>query len=337
MRHDVASDWLQGEEALPILDEASVAVARQATRDRAAAHGLSAVGAERLALVVSELAHNQLAHARRGWIALRPIARGGVPGVEVVAADSGPGIADPAGALRGGHSTAGTLGVGLSGVRRTAAEMDLDVRRGEGTCVTARVFDAPVPRRREVGVYGRPHPDERTSGDGALFVRRDDALVLGVCDGLGHGEPARDAARAATSALRRHAALSPGEQLAACDRALGGTRGAVMTILHVDDREGRIDAASAGNVTTILAHHRSERRLGGLSTTLGGARPARFATERTAIDPRDVIVVFTDGLSSRSTLADDRDLWFQHPAAVAQRLVERFARATDDVLVAVVR
>src|SRR6185503_17311143 len=102
---------------------------------------------ESLAAAASELAHNQLAHAMRGHIALRAVDRAGVPGLEVIAADAGPGIADPARALRGEPRRAGSLGVGLSAAQRLSHEMDLDVRGGEGTCVRLRRFAAPVARR----------------------------------------------------------------------------------------------------------------------------------------------------------------------------------------------
>ena len=45
-----------------------------------------------------------------------------------------------------------------------ADEVDIDVRLGEGTCVWARKFASPVPKAREVAIFGRPCEGEAVSG-----------------------------------------------------------------------------------------------------------------------------------------------------------------------------
>jgi hypothetical protein len=67
-----------------------------------------------------------------------------------------------------------------------------------------------------------------------------------------------------------------------------------------------------------------------------GARPPRIAREAHRLDERDVLVLFTDGIRSRFVLEDDLDLVREHPIVIAQRVVERFSREDDDVLVMVV-
>jgi hypothetical protein len=47
-------------------------------------------------------------------------------------------------------------------------------------------------------------------------------------------------------------------------------------------------------------------------------------------------VLFSDGVRSRVDLAGELDLLREHPVVVAQRVVERFGRPDDDVLVLVV-
>jgi anti-sigma regulatory factor (Ser/Thr protein kinase) len=114
--------WLEGIEAAFTLDEGSVAEARERVRVVGRAQGLPEVEVERMAIVVSELARNQLVHARQGAVAVLPVARRGVPGVEVIAADRGRGIADPVAALRGKSMAGGSLGVGMAGVVSLADE-----------------------------------------------------------------------------------------------------------------------------------------------------------------------------------------------------------------------
>jgi serine/threonine-protein kinase RsbT len=60
----------------------------------------------------------------------------GREGIEVVASDQGPGIADIERALQDGYTTGGGLGLGLPGARRLVDEFDIQSGPTEGTTVT---------------------------------------------------------------------------------------------------------------------------------------------------------------------------------------------------------
>jgi serine/threonine-protein kinase RsbT len=103
----------------------------------ALAQGLSEVDSHRVALVVSELATNQVKYARgRGEVILRRCERGREC-IEIEALDQGPGIADVEWALAEHTSTGGSLGLGLPGVKRLMDELHIDTSPG-GTRVTVR-------------------------------------------------------------------------------------------------------------------------------------------------------------------------------------------------------
>jgi anti-sigma regulatory factor (Ser/Thr protein kinase) len=333
---DVVGTWIGEDSGIPAIDGASVALVRERVRAEAARVGLAAVPAAALVNVASELAHNQVAHARGGRILVREARRGEQRGLEIVAADSGPGIADVARALEGRPSERGSLGVGLAAVFELADEVDVDVRIHEGTCVWARKFEGTAPERRpRIGIYGRPFPHEMYSGDDASFVRQDDRLVLGVVDGLGHGEPARQASVLAARLLLSQPDTSPGSLLSACDRRLAGTRGAVMTAAVVDTG-GKATVAGVGNVGARIYGPGHVWRFGGSSFFLGSATGAgRVTVEEERIERRDVLVLFSDGIRSSMDLSRELDLLREHPVVVAQRIVERFGRADDDVMVMV--
>lgn len=166
--------------------------------------GLAQEATEVVAAAATELVRNQLVHARDGRFGVRAIERRGVPGLELIAADRGPGLAEPGRAFDAMISTSGGLGSGLASVRRFMDELDVDVRLGEGTCIWARKFAGQVAYRSEVAILGRPCEGERESGDDAAFLRQADALTIGVIDGLGHGILAREVAAPACSVLRSH-------------------------------------------------------------------------------------------------------------------------------------
>ncbi len=332
--------WLEGLEPSSTVDEASVVVFGGEVRGAAAALSLPAAVMGSLVNIASELGHNQLAHAKSGRMAVQRIARAGVPGLEIVAADAGDGISDPRAALQGGprlpQPGRGGLGVGLAAVLELADEVDFDVRLGEGMCIRARRFADAVPRRRQIGIYGRPYPGERVSGDFAAFVRKDESLLLAVADGLGHGPEAREASGRAVEALLVGGHPRIDAALEACHGALAGTRGAVMTAALLEETGGQFEVASAGNVGLHLYGPQGSRRILGPPLVLGGAGNARRPSyEVLPLGPRDALILFSDGLTPGFDLESDIGLFREHPIVAAHELAQRFARANDDVLVLV--
>ena len=89
---------------------------------------------------VSELARNILKYAGRGEIRLRRVGHAHRPGIEVVANDRGPGIECIERALEDHYSSSGTLGLGLSGVKRMMNEFAIESTPGEGTRVRATLW-----------------------------------------------------------------------------------------------------------------------------------------------------------------------------------------------------
>src|SRR5262249_19576394 len=119
--------WLGSDtESIPIYDEASVSSARQRVRQAGQRANLTTEAVETTALIASELTPNQLAHAKQGYFAVRAVQRGAVKGLEVVAADIGPGIQTPSLAVKDKISTSGSLGAGLAAVCRLADEVEFD-------------------------------------------------------------------------------------------------------------------------------------------------------------------------------------------------------------------
>lgn len=323
-----------------VLDEASLSVMRDLVRSVAERDDVPSEVAARAAIVVSELGRNHLRHAVGGRIAVSSITRGEHRGIEIVAADAGPGIVDIASGIDAPARAEGSLGVGVGSVFRLSSEVDVDVRRGEGTCVVARLFDRETPRRREVGVYGRPLGGERVSGDHAGFRRELDALVLAVCDGLGHGPSARDASDAAMSVFHELASENATRVFEQCRVRLADERGVVMSITRIDEALSTMTTSTIGNIDVQVCAPRSSRRFGSVSGVLGGrpfAASTRVPVESAALEKQDVVVLATDGISSKLSIEQDFTLLRMHPIVLAQRIVERFERTNDDALVLVSR
>ena len=126
--------------------------------------------ADQLALAVTEAASNLYKHARQGSLLLCVNRDADAPGIELVTIDSGPGLPDVSAAMRDGHSTAGTLGIGLGAIRRLADFSDLYSRPGHGTALIARFWPAPGPlrhplRRPDQAHHRRNRMRRRLRGD----------------------------------------------------------------------------------------------------------------------------------------------------------------------------
>ena len=324
--------WLADLDTIPIHDEASISLVRDWVRKEGAAAGLSEVETGALVNVASELAHNQLAHATGGCVAVRQLE--GRKGVEVIAGDAGQGIADPRAALRGAGSTEGkSLGVGLSAVCELADEVDIDVRLREGTCVRARKLAAPFARERCVGIFGRPIEGERVSGDDATFLREGGELLVALCDGLGHGPEAREASSRAVAVIAPSVSLS--ELFSRANLALVRTRGAVMSAASID-KAGTVDVALLGNVEAYVCGRSSTRRHVGNAAVLGKHPPKGPLVARDTLASAELLVLFSDGLSTRLSLEREDALLHEHPIVVAQALMTRYGTTRDDATVVVV-
>jgi len=128
---------LAADTQIPITCDRDVVTARQQGRAVALHAGFSGSEATLIATAISELARNIVAYASQGSITLKRVnGSSGTRGLTIVAADSGPGIADVVQALRDGYSSSGGLGLGLPGVRRLMDEFDIASRSGSGTTVT---------------------------------------------------------------------------------------------------------------------------------------------------------------------------------------------------------
>jgi serine/threonine-protein kinase RsbT len=122
-------------ERMDIVSDADVVRVRQAVRALALKAALSIVDQTKIVTAASELARNTLIHGGGGYAELQLVHERERAGVRAVFVDSGPGIADLERAMSGGASTAGGLGLGLSGSRRLVDVFDLQTEVG-GTRVT---------------------------------------------------------------------------------------------------------------------------------------------------------------------------------------------------------
>jgi anti-sigma regulatory factor (Ser/Thr protein kinase) len=259
-----------------IADASGVAFARRGASDAAQKSALNETDSGRLALIVTEATTNILKHAQHGELLVRELsapAQGGgaqsAPGgVEVLALDRGPGIADVRRAFDDGRSTAGTPGTGLGAIRRLSDEISIYSQPGLGTIVRAIVRgrsasladprNAPEGASRpasgtDIGGICVPYPGEAVCGDAWGVEPDQHGLTVTVADGLGHGPDAHVASAGAIAAVHRRAGRPPAALMQYAHDALRSTRGAAVAIARIDLARSVLSFSGTGNIAAAVS------------------------------------------------------------------------------------
>ena len=122
-------------DVLPLETSEHVVVARQSVRQLAIQLGFSLVDQTKVITAASELARNTIQHGGGGSAVVETVNDGSRRGLRLTFEDQGPGIPDVALAMKDGYTTAGGLGLGLSGAKRLSNEFSIASMPGEGTRV----------------------------------------------------------------------------------------------------------------------------------------------------------------------------------------------------------
>ena len=190
----------------------------------------------------------------------------------------------------------------------------------------------------ERGVAGLAHVGEGRSGDLAVFAPSARGGLLAVIDGLGHGDAAADASEAAAEVLHARVDDPPQRLLEHCHEELRHTRGAVMTLAWFDVEERSMSWTGVGNVEArfIRAGDGPDARFDS-PVVLGGVVGYNLPQVRLStipLEPGDAVVFATDGVAADYSVSLETGVPAQE---LAQRVLERHGKGTDDALAAVVR
>jgi len=207
-----------------------------------------------------------------------------------------------------------------------------------GATERARGMSDTWPLVLERGVAGVAHEGEGRSGDLAVFAPSARGGLVAVIDGLGHGDAAADAAELAAEIIKAYADEEPQRLLERCHEELRRSRGAVMTLAWFDLEARTMAWTGVGNVEARFvrasagadARHDSPVVLGGV---VGYNLPqVRMGT--VALEPGDAVVLATDGVAADYSMSLEPGVAAQ---PLAERVLARHGKGTDDALAVVVR
>ncbi len=294
-----------------------------------------------VALAATEMATNLVKHAGTGRILLREVRENGSSGLQLLAVDKGPGIANMTMALEDGFSTAGSMGTGFGAIRRLSDVFEVYSAPGVGTLVRAEFWQGQQIRAAEtgpitVGVVSEPVRGEEECGDGWGIRRLADSLVVMVVDGLGHGVLAAEAAREAERVLAATRDTSPLDILHDSHAALKKTRGAAFAVAKIQPEKGLLTFAGIGNISASIVAPGTSRSMASHNGTLGSLMH-RVQEFTYPWNKDSILVMHSDGLASRWDLERYPGIWSKHPSLIAAILHRDFNRERDDVTVVVAK
>lgn len=319
---------------LRVEDPSAVAAARNAVLALAGRLGFPAARLGEVALAVTEAASNLHKHARQGavWLSVNRDAE--PPGIDLVTIDAGPGMPDVPAALRDGHSTAGTLGIGLGAIQRLADFCDLYSGPGTRTALAARFRPVRAPAGARWAGLVRPMAGEVECGDAYGAVRADGTVTAVLCDGLGHGPLAATAAAEAVAAVLDDPAGEPAALLERAHRRMGGTRGGAVGIVQVRGQVARF--AGLGNVAASILSDDIRKSMASVPG-IAGYQARAFRQFEYEAPPDAAVILHSDGISSRWEAAALPGLAARDPLLIASVLLAESGVHRDDAGVLVLK
>jgi len=324
-----------------VTEPSQVGEARRVAQRLAESSGFDELACGRIGIIATELGANLARHAQEGrlLIGCRPAEEG--RRFEILSIDRGPGMSDVNRCLRDGFSTGATPGTGLGAVQRLSSDFSVYSAPGKGSVILSRLRPpapaggAASPARIAWAGLTLAAPGERVSGDGwELRVANGRAVVV-VADGLGHGPVAAQASDAGLEAFRADSG-TPSALLERAHQMMRHTRGAAMAIAELDVDAAGLVFAGAGNISGRIISGVEDRTLLSQHGTLG-VQIRRLQDMRYPWPDHALVVLHSDGITTRWTLGDDGGLLQCDPAVLAAWLLRDHLRGRDDATAVVLK
>ena len=190
----------------------------------------------------------------------------------------------------------------------------------------------------EYGVAKFVLPGQGESGDHHLVCCNRSGILIAAIDGIGHGEEAANASKAAAALLRSSADEPIISLVEQCHEKLRATRGVVLSLACIDPEHGMMTWLGVGNVQGVLM--RADAKKGKVKESLllragvvGSQLPALQATVLPIVGG-DTLFLATDGVRGDFSVTLSAR---ENPQRAADRILNQYGNGNDDALVLVAR
>ena len=326
-------------------DRSYLGIVKSGIRQISSAIGFSEHHQGEVDIVVSELTTNLIKHTRNGGeLLVKPLGENGDEGIEIVSIDSGPGISSPERMLQDGVSTSNTLGQGLGAIKRLSQKFDLYSQKGWGTILLARILKEkesahkrPLLYSCELGAVAVAKKNETKCGDGYGYIKTGTHLKIIVGDGLGHGPEANKAVNAAVKAFCKSHKQPLNIAIREIHEQIRRTRGAVAVLADIDLKTSTMQFCGVGNITARIFSSDNLKNCISYNGIIGHNIPNTLNIHTYGLDGNDLLLLNSDGLTSRWDLQRHPGLFRHDPVVIAAAAYKDCNRGTDDSLAFVIK
>lgn len=188
----------------------------------------------------------------------------------------------------------------------------------------------------QLGAVAAQYPGERICGDQWAFRDTAHGPTLLVADGAGHGPEAARAAQAAVQTFLQQPDASTETLVDRIHRALMPTRGAAVAIARIDLAARLVRYTGVGNICGVLITAEAPKHMVSHNGTAGHVAP-RIREFTYPFTGKPLVLLHSDGITSRWDLGSYPGLAGQHPSLIAGVLLRDHRRTRDDATVVAMR
>lgn len=291
-------------------------------------------------IIVAEMTSNLFKYADHGEILFGTFQEAGVPYIELISIDRGPGMQNPSRMIQDGMSTSNTLGAGLGSIKRLSDTFDIFSQVGWGTILLSRIYIGKKPVVKK-GLVIRPlvvsKPGEKVSGDGFTCRINGNSIKLMLGDGLGHGPEANLAVNEAAKVFKVFPERSPTETLRFIHGATRKTRGMVANITHFDIEKGEWLSAGIGNIAAKWIGPGSSKNHMSYNGIVGHNIPTTMNDQVYSSTEYNQLILCSDGIKTRWEVSKYPGILKHDLVLLAACIYKDHARGTDDMSVVVLK
>ena len=293
-------------------------------------------------IIIAEITSNLVKHATKGGeIYARPV-KFPAPGMEMIVIDHGPGMNKPLKMMEDGISSSKTLGQGLGAIRRLSDKFDLYSLLNWGTILYSLSFlnrKSQIAKNAiNISALNVCKKGEVVCGDAYSLIDTGKRIRIALLDGLGHGLQANIAAKEGARSFSLLAGIRPSEQLRIMHNDLKKTRGAVVTLVQIDEVNKQILYCGVGNISMKIVGPAKSRSCLAYNGIVGHIMPSTIGDHHLPWEnASDTLVMHSDGLSARWDLQKYPGILLHHGMILCAALFKDFNRDNDDSTVIVAK
>jgi len=195
----------------------------------------------------------------------------------------------------------------------------------------------------QVAIAKRALNHDTYCGDECRYWQSGSKLMLCVVDGLGHGEHAESAAKAAVQYVGHHLEESLDELFTGANQALRNTRGVAMGTAVIDEDANTLTYAGIGNTRAMIVGRSHDKDADGrtiiLSSNYGivGGGYKTLSPETVPLLSGDLVILYTDGVQETLGVSRYDDTLRADLQQLAESILNDWGRKADDAAVLVFR